>query len=250
MAFYGRVKYWNERYTKEKEPFEWYQRYSSIRHLLPRSASRVLNLGCGNSLVSEEMLRDGYSHIVNIDYSSVVINQMKERYKDDLERQEFECADVTKSIPYPDETFDLVICKGTLDAVLCSSSATINVKNMMEQCCRVLKDDGSMVIVSYGTPENRMEYVEDVWKGGVEVYTVAKPRVKSQDGKEDKGDHYVYVCKKTKELKSSDDGAESDVNPAEVTTDLEGLKLEENGVKGDEKKDDVDVGNGKGAVHA
>lgn len=242
MAFYGKVKYWDERYSKDKEPFEWYQRYSSIRHLLPRSAPRVLNLGCGNSLVSEEMLRDGYSHIVNIDYSTVVIEQMKERYKDDT-NQEFECADITRSIPYPDETFDLIVCKGTLDAVLCSSFAAANVRNMMEQCSRVLKDDGAMVIVSYGTTENRMMYMEDVWEGGVEVYKVSKPRVKSQDEKEAKGDHYVYVCKKTKDLESKDDGGESQIDQEGVTANLKDLNLVEDDSKSDEKKEDIDVEN-------
>ena len=34
MAQYGKVAYWDERYTKDPEPFDWYQRYSGIRDLI------------------------------------------------------------------------------------------------------------------------------------------------------------------------------------------------------------------------
>ena len=35
MAQYGKTAYWDERYTKDPEPFDWYQRYSGIRDLVP-----------------------------------------------------------------------------------------------------------------------------------------------------------------------------------------------------------------------
>ena len=34
---------------------------------------KILNLGCGNSCLSEEMFDDGYVSIWNVDYSTVVI---------------------------------------------------------------------------------------------------------------------------------------------------------------------------------
>ena len=34
MAQYGKTSYWDERYTKDPEPFDWYQRYSGIRDLV------------------------------------------------------------------------------------------------------------------------------------------------------------------------------------------------------------------------
>ena len=36
---------------------------------------RVLNVGCGNSQLSEFMVQDGWFDIENIDYSEVVINK-------------------------------------------------------------------------------------------------------------------------------------------------------------------------------
>ena len=34
MAQYGKTSYWDERYTKDPEPFDWYQRYSGVRDLV------------------------------------------------------------------------------------------------------------------------------------------------------------------------------------------------------------------------
>ena len=34
MAQYGKTNYWDERYTKDPEPFDWYQRYSGVRDLI------------------------------------------------------------------------------------------------------------------------------------------------------------------------------------------------------------------------
>jgi len=36
---------------------------------------RVLNVGCGNSHLGEQMLQSGFTEIVNVDYSEVVINK-------------------------------------------------------------------------------------------------------------------------------------------------------------------------------
>ena len=52
MAQYGKSEYWEDRYQKDKEQFDWYQRWSSLRdivtqHITP--SSQILNVGAGNS---------------------------------------------------------------------------------------------------------------------------------------------------------------------------------------------------------
>lgn len=53
---YGEVEYWNNRYGRERHPFDWYQKYPSLAPLinlyLPLRHSRVLVVGCGNSGLS------------------------------------------------------------------------------------------------------------------------------------------------------------------------------------------------------
>ena len=173
-----------------------------------RDSTRVLVPGCGNSLVMEHMLDDGYKHITNVDFSPVVITQMEERYKN--RGMIFKVADVTKPLPFPNSSFDLILCKGTLDAILCCEGASISAREFTEECCRVLDENhGVLVVITYGNREERMMYFEDenVWPGGVEVKEVPKPRVNSpnvENENDRKSNHYVYICRKGKKEGSSE----------------------------------------------
>lgn len=161
----------------------------------PREECRVLVLGCGNSALGEAMLKDGWTGgIVNVDFSNIVIEQMKERYDESFYKQleksyknvtgsgstgpvkpmEFVCADVTTGLPFEDDSFNLVVCKGALDAILCSPGSIANAKRMMHECCRLLCDEhGAMVVVSHASEDNRLVFFEncgDEWWAGLHVH--------------------------------------------------------------------------------
>ena len=58
-------------------------RYDLRVFTLPASSSdRIINLGCGNALLSEHMHSNGYINQWNVDYSPPCIEQMQQRYKD------------------------------------------------------------------------------------------------------------------------------------------------------------------------
>jgi hypothetical protein len=81
---YTKVEYWNERFQIEEE-YDWYCSYSDVAHQITpflHHQSKILILGCGNSKFSEDLYHGGYPNIVNIDYSTVVIQQMKRRHLD------------------------------------------------------------------------------------------------------------------------------------------------------------------------
>mmetsp|Transcript_29956 Transcript_29956/g.45811 ORF Transcript_29956/g.45811 Transcript_29956/m.45811 type:complete len:125 (+) Transcript_29956:262-636(+) len=102
----------------------------------------------------EEMYDCGFTQIWNMDISSVCIEQMRTRNKDRRSSLKWDVMDC-RDLKYPSETFDLVIDKSTIDALLCGSCAYMNVGMMMKECQRVLKTGGYYVAVSYGVPENR-----------------------------------------------------------------------------------------------
>ena len=56
---------------------------------------------------------------------------------------------------YPDNFFDMVIDKSTIDALLCGNNAYLDVARMLDESQRVLKVGGIYFAVSYGNPENR-----------------------------------------------------------------------------------------------
>ena len=63
----------------------------------------------------------------------------------------YEIMDV-QEMTYQDKSFDMVLDKSTLDALLCSDSPLVTVAKMMKEVYRVLKDDGVYFVVSYGQP--------------------------------------------------------------------------------------------------
>jgi 2-polyprenyl-3-methyl-5-hydroxy-6-metoxy-1,4-benzoquinol methylase len=70
---------------RDPEPFDWYQRFNGIKellqgHVLPEH--RILNVGAGNSRLSEEMFDEGYQNITNIDIAPTCVKAMNEKYKD------------------------------------------------------------------------------------------------------------------------------------------------------------------------
>jgi len=65
------------------------------------------------SVLSEDMAKDGYEDIVNIDISSVVIEQMREKHKE-ITQLTYMQMDIRDMGFFGDESFDCVLDKGKL----------------------------------------------------------------------------------------------------------------------------------------
>lgn len=133
---YGDALYWNERYTEEGvSSFDWYQRYSALRPFLLKFvplSSTVLMVGCGNAAMSEDMAKDGYAEIINIDISSVVIEIMRRKCAH-IPQLKYLQMDVRDLSFFQDGLFDCVIDKGTLDSLMCGTDAPLSAFQMIEE---------------------------------------------------------------------------------------------------------------------
>ncbi|KAJ2330860.1 hypothetical protein GGI00_003513, partial [Coemansia sp. RSA 2681] len=119
---YGTKEYWQQRYRQEEAvTFDWFKTYKDLEPLLSKHIDskdvRILMLGCGNSTLSSDMYDDGYQNIVNVDYSDVVIEQMRQRSQQQV-RMTWEVMDV-RALKLDDGSVDVAIDKGTLDALMC-----------------------------------------------------------------------------------------------------------------------------------
>ena len=120
--------------------------------------------------------------------------------------------DVLK-LDFPDNTFDLVIDKGTVDSLLCGSNSFHIVYQMNKQLSRVMKKGARAVTVTYGQPDTRIDHFRrKKLHLEVEHKTVDKP-VFSSDASPTSSYH-VYVMTKTEDThgegEEDDDDDEED----------------------------------------
>lgn len=73
----------------------------------------------------------------------------------------YEVMDCTNMVGIPNESFDVVIDKSTIDALLCGNNAYLMVAKMTLEVQRVLKSEtGVYIAISYGKPESRSMHFE------------------------------------------------------------------------------------------
>eukprot|EP00854_Cymbomonas_tetramitiformis_P016173 gene16173-19190_t len=113
---YSEFEYWDERYVKSGETaFEWYFGYARVQELFERYApartyARTLMLGCGNSAMSLEMVEAGYAHVLNVDISPSLMENMRLKYVEYEEQMSWEAMDVRR-MTIADGTIDLAVDK-------------------------------------------------------------------------------------------------------------------------------------------
>ncbi|EHB17542.1 Methyltransferase-like protein 13 [Heterocephalus glaber] len=150
---FGSVDYWEKFFQQRgKQAFEWYGTYlelCGVLHKYIKPREKVLVIGCGSSELSGQLYDVGYQDMVNIDISEVVIKQMRERNARRRPQMSFLKMDMTR-MEFPDASFQVVLDKGTLDAVLTDEEEkTLQlVDRMLAEIGRVLQVGGRYLCIS------------------------------------------------------------------------------------------------------
>ncbi|KAM5239017.1 eEF1A lysine and N-terminal methyltransferase isoform 2-T2 [Ctenodactylus gundi] len=180
---FGSVDYWEKFFQQRgKKAFEWYGTYlelCGVLHKYIKPREKVLVIGCGNSELSEQLYDVGYQDIVNIDISEVVIKQMRERNATRRPQMSFLKMDMTQ-MEFPDASFQVVLDKGTLDAVLTDEEEKTlqHVDRMLAEVGRVLQ--GRETEWLFGMDEGRKQLAASA--GFRRLITVALHRGQQYDG--------------------------------------------------------------------
>lgn len=176
---YSDISYWNARYKLEAT-YDWllpYETYSNLLREHIKRPDRILMLGCGNSLLSELMYLDGYTNIENIDYSEVVIENMA-NHCNTCASMKWHVMDATK-LHFADCTFDVVIEKATIDAMLVdekdpwsvSEGGRTLVHTVLREVSRVLRPSGRFISMTFAQPHFRGPlYVNEALNWSLEVF--------------------------------------------------------------------------------
>ena len=147
-AEFASKDYWDRFFTKRTAAFEWYGEYHQISPTIfkyTKQNEKLLVLGCGNSSMSQDLYKSGYTAVVSIDISDVVIRQMKKKYP----KLDFRVMDATK-LEFADREIGNVIDKGTVDALLPKDTPELSetAHKVFSEVARCLRFGGRFICIS------------------------------------------------------------------------------------------------------
>jgi len=211
VAQFAKARFWDKRYAEDTEAFEWYWGYDKFREYITahiRKDVAVLDAGCGSSHLLEDMADDGYTNLVGIDISRVVLSQMKSRCVEYSEIQFLQANMCDTNLPA--KSYDAIIDKGLLDSVICSPSGDMYAYVLVNEIGRLLSDEGIYICISHANPEERLKYLEQYdwdlpgytpWYITVEVVTIPLEYDSEQlDVTSPDSVYWVYICKMDEKL--------------------------------------------------
>lgn len=150
---FSQVEYWNTFFKKRgKKNFEWYGEYPELCGIFLKYIKvkdNILIVGCGNSTVSMCLYDAGHRNITNIDISHIVIKQMRDINATIRPQLVYEHMDATQ-MAYADNTFSVILDKGTLDALMpdTKEGTVSNVNKYFKEITRILRNGGRYICIS------------------------------------------------------------------------------------------------------
>eukprot|EP00927_Polykrikos_kofoidii_P035666 TRINITY_DN30214_c0_g1_i1.p1 TRINITY_DN30214_c0_g1~~TRINITY_DN30214_c0_g1_i1.p1 ORF type:complete len:310 (-),score=26.83 TRINITY_DN30214_c0_g1_i1:28-957(-) len=207
---FSNPEYWDNTYKQSEGHFDWYGTWLSGVQGVPHTALRAhiaphllrgpqtvtLNLGCGNSKLAEEMHSDGFVTITNVDISTAVVEKMRARNAHLNPQMTYLQMDIS-NMSFANEKFDLVIEKGTLDALYTGSPHLI--PQIVDGAWRILRPGGYLVSISFGASRARWQlFKPPSFLGWANRTKYEIPRhSRHMDGNVGPGDvFYIYMLRK------------------------------------------------------
>lgn len=169
----------NRNKTTTFKNFEWFFGFDAIRDFIMPSLQtkshgdallHVLDMGCGTSAIGPCIYR--HSHlpvrVTCADISPIAVRQMLEHIQantiqphnasSQLEFVELDCTELQTH--YVCRSVDLIVDKGTTDALLRSKEGKGKAGLVLKQCLKVLRSSGSLLQFSDEDPDARLLWLE------------------------------------------------------------------------------------------
>lgn len=133
-----------------------------------------------------------------MDFSPKVITQLEEKNKTKYPKMSFKVMDVLDMQEIQTGSFNVAIDKGTLDSILCGDNSGNNVQKMLNEIYRILAPGGRYICITYGDPEHRKKYFENLQWSNLSVDKIVKPISNNEESNDmnNKNFHYIYIMKK------------------------------------------------------
>ncbi|KAJ8372075.1 hypothetical protein AAFF_G00294890 [Aldrovandia affinis] len=159
--------------------FEWFFGFEGVRDvILPvlraqarhSAPLRVLDMGCGTSALGSGLCAHSQQplHVTCADISPVALHLLREQAKNKpvqpknpgstLAFVELDCCDLRAW--FEPESLDLIVDKGTTDALLRSREGPAKAGRVLRQCLAVLRPSGCLLQFSDEDPDARLVWLE------------------------------------------------------------------------------------------
>ena len=163
--------------AREGKSFEWYGDWTTLRQVLTntflgttntnqtnedakdaekkekkeRRRQRILVPGCGNSKLSSDLYDAGYEEVTNVDFSPTCVREMLVQNVRKRPKMRWLVMDMTDMKQFKDESFDYVVDKGSLDALMGDAEDTEGTRSghkFLSEVKRVMsRDEGAAYVI-------------------------------------------------------------------------------------------------------
>lgn len=165
--------------TNKFKNFEWFFGFDSVQDIIlpllkhPTDSNtpvHVLDMGCGTSALGPGIYRHSPRPVAVtcVDISPVAVELMQEHTKRTLVKPksplsslaflELDCARLKEH--FKPQSLDLIVDKGTTDALLRSRDGRLKAEQILRQCLGVLRSTGSLIQFSDEDPDARVLWLE------------------------------------------------------------------------------------------
>ncbi|XP_032355211.1 citrate synthase-lysine N-methyltransferase CSKMT, mitochondrial [Etheostoma spectabile] len=159
--------------------FEWFFGFDAVRDFImpllqteshPGAVLQVLDMGCGTSALGPCIFRHSAQpvRVTCADISPIAVQLMQEHVQakaiqphnlcSQLEFVELDCTQLHRHCGY--SSVDLIVDKGTTDALLRSKEGRGKASLVLKQCLKVLRSSGSLLQFSDEDPDARLLWLE------------------------------------------------------------------------------------------
>ena len=138
-----------------------------------KSAS-ILFPGCGNSHLGEQLSKEGYENLLAVDYVPEIIEKMTEIGRNNNSKVQYRTMDMLDMKELQSESFDVVLDKGSLDALYSREEMLEKVTQYFQEVLRVLAKKGGLFLCVSLLQEHINLVLIDFWmRGNLRTFTGA-----------------------------------------------------------------------------
>ena len=205
MSGLATAQYWDDYYRQSPhDTFDWYlpnqltlhrvvaqlQTQADKLQLAP-GALHLLQVGCGSSALTAQLVAAGYTRLTNIDFSPSIIAALQRaatagNTSTHPPTVTFHCMD-TRSLALPSASFHFVLDKGTLDCCALQAegggeggTSESSATRMLDEVWRVLRPGGVFMCFSVHGYEARMGMMEGTAAAGEAAKRVDETKQREQ----------------------------------------------------------------------